>query len=140
MKTDKKNLLARHETGNGRIKQFHCKKDIFRHVLYFYPDFFHVVINLTQVMIESGEPLYSVDIWCENKIKNQFEFFYSSSVIFQKLLKHAVEKLKMIFTAAPGKTLCTFSAKEGNLVQRQPLRTFNLSATALTTNSKSQKT
>ena len=58
----KKKILARHETVNGRIKQFRCMKNIFRHALYLHPVFFHAVINLTQVMIESGEPLYSVDI------------------------------------------------------------------------------
>lgn len=57
----KKRILARHETVNGRIKQFHCMKERFRHVLYLHPCFFRAVINLTQLMIENGEPLYGVD-------------------------------------------------------------------------------
>ena len=58
----KKRILARHETVNRRIKQFCCLNQRFRHVLHLHPCFFHAVLNLTQLMIENGEPLYSVAI------------------------------------------------------------------------------
>ena len=55
-------ILARHETVNRRIKQFCCMNYKFRHSLHLHPRFFHAVVNLTQLMIENGEPLYSVVI------------------------------------------------------------------------------
>ena len=57
----KKRILARHETVNGRIKQFCCMKDRFRHALFLHPCFFHSVVNLTQLMIANGEPMYAID-------------------------------------------------------------------------------
>ena len=57
----KKEIMARHETLNGRLKQFSCLHDIFRHDLSLHPLYFNAVVNLTQMMIEHGEPLYSVD-------------------------------------------------------------------------------
>jgi len=57
----KKNILARHETVNRRIKQFSCMERRFRHALFLHPPFFHAVVNLTQLMIENGEPLYPVE-------------------------------------------------------------------------------
>ena len=56
-----KAILARHETVNRRVKQFSCMSQTFRHSLYLHPRFFHAVINLTQLMIENGEPLYPVE-------------------------------------------------------------------------------
>ncbi len=56
----KERILARHETVNRRIKQFFCMQHRFRHALFLHPTFFHAVVNLTQLMIENGEPLYSV--------------------------------------------------------------------------------
>ena len=58
----RKQILARHETVNRRIKQFCCMSSRFRHALHLHPRFFHAVVNLTQLMIENGEPLYSVEI------------------------------------------------------------------------------
>ena len=57
----KKNILARHETVNRRVKQFSSMKHVFRHVLTLHPSFFRSVVNLTQIMIENGEPLYAVE-------------------------------------------------------------------------------
>ena len=57
----KKEILARHETVNRRIKQFCCLNCRFRHDLYLHPRFFHAVVNLTQLMIENGEPLYHIE-------------------------------------------------------------------------------
>lgn len=57
-----KQILARHETVNGRLKQFCCLKYKFRHALPLHPRFFHAVLNLTQLMLENGEPLYPVPL------------------------------------------------------------------------------
>ena len=58
----KKEKMARHETLNDRLKQFSCLHDIFRHDLSLHPLYFNDdVVNLTQMMIEQGEPLFSVD-------------------------------------------------------------------------------
>jgi len=57
-----KQILARHETVNSRVKQFRCMTDVFRHALYLHPSFFHAVVNLIQLMIQTGEPLYTVEI------------------------------------------------------------------------------
>lgn len=58
----RKHLLSRHETVNRRIKQFRCMNHVFRHALNLHPTFFHAVVNLTQIMIENGEPLYEVHL------------------------------------------------------------------------------
>ena len=57
----KKKILARHETVNKRVKQFYCMNDVFRHVLTLHPSFFRACVNLTQIMIVNGEPLYGVE-------------------------------------------------------------------------------
>ncbi len=57
----KKQVLARHETFNARIKQLSCLQNTFRHALHLHPRFFHAVVNITQIMIENGNPLYSVE-------------------------------------------------------------------------------
>ena len=58
----KRQILARHETVNHRIKKFCCMNNRFRHKLYLHPLFFHAVINLNQLMIENGEPLFVIDV------------------------------------------------------------------------------
>jgi len=63
METGKeKNVLSRHEPVNRGIKQFRCMNHVFRHALNLHPTFFHAVVNLTQIMIENGEPLYEVHL------------------------------------------------------------------------------
>ncbi len=57
-----KQILARHETVNGRFKQFRCLKNTFRHDLFLHPRFFHAVVNVTQLMLQNGEPLYDIDL------------------------------------------------------------------------------
>jgi len=57
-----KQILARHETVNGRFKQFSCLKNTFRHDLFWHPRFFHAVVNVTQLMLQNGEPLYDIDL------------------------------------------------------------------------------
>ncbi|KAI9551117.1 hypothetical protein GHT06_004046 [Daphnia sinensis] len=56
-----KKILATHETANKRVKQFYCMKDVFRHILTLHPSFFRACVNLTQIMIVNGEPLYDVE-------------------------------------------------------------------------------
>lgn len=53
-------IMARHETVNKRIRQFFVLKYTFRHNLKKHPIVFHAVLNLTQLMIENGEPLFSI--------------------------------------------------------------------------------
>ncbi len=54
---------ARHEPVNRRFKQFSVIGQRFRHGLSLHSSCFHPVQNLTQVMIQNGEPLFGVD--CE---------------------------------------------------------------------------
>ena len=56
-----KKIMARHETVNRRFKQFSVLSGKFRHDLSLHPASFHAVVRVTQIMIENGEPLYSVD-------------------------------------------------------------------------------
>ncbi len=56
----KKNL-ARHETVNKKAKQFYSMKNVFRHVLTLHSSFFRAVVNLTQIIIDNGEPLHEVE-------------------------------------------------------------------------------
>ena len=64
---DEKQLLVRsrvrrrHETVNKRIKQFKCMATVFRHELTFHGDCFRACAVLTQLEIESGNPLFSVE-------------------------------------------------------------------------------
>lgn len=53
-------IMARHETVNKRINQFCALKYRFRHDIKKHPKVFHAIINLTQLMIQNGEPLFSV--------------------------------------------------------------------------------
>lgn len=53
-------IMSRHETVNKRIRQFKILKNTFRHNLDLHPQIFHAVLNLTQLQIQYGEPLYSV--------------------------------------------------------------------------------
>lgn len=55
-----KQIMARHETVNKRIRQFKILKDSFRNSTKKHPMIFHAVVNLTQLMIQNGEPLFSV--------------------------------------------------------------------------------
>jgi hypothetical protein len=58
----KKEIMARHETLNRRLKQFNCLQYKFRHELYLHPLYFNAVVNLTEIMLEHGEPLYPIHI------------------------------------------------------------------------------
>ncbi len=51
---------ARHETANRRLKQFGAIGQRFRHDKTRHAVCFHAVTNLTHLMIENGEPLFSI--------------------------------------------------------------------------------
>jgi len=55
-------VMSRHETVNKRLKQFKILKEEFRHSLHKHPMVFHAVANVTQLMMENGEPLFSVNV------------------------------------------------------------------------------
>lgn len=54
-------VRARQETVNGRFKQLFILGHRFRHNISMHSFCFHAVANVTQLMIENGEPLFSVD-------------------------------------------------------------------------------
>jgi hypothetical protein len=53
-------VRARHETVNKRIKQFTIVRDTFRHDLSLHGHCFYACAVLTQLMIQSGHPLFQV--------------------------------------------------------------------------------
>lgn len=55
-----KTLLAKHETANRRIKHFKVLSDRFRHDLALHSYCFHAAVNLTELMIENSDPLFTV--------------------------------------------------------------------------------
>lgn len=55
-----KRIMSRHETVNKRIRQFKILKDTFRHSIIKHTIVFNSVVNLTQLMIENGEPLFPI--------------------------------------------------------------------------------
>lgn len=58
-KTEKQ-ILARHETLNGRLKQFQILNNRFRHPLIKHPKVFHACVNVLQTSIDSGEILFEI--------------------------------------------------------------------------------
>lgn len=55
-----KRIMSRHETINKRIRHFKVLKETFRHDLDLHPIIFHAVVNLVQLQIQDGEPLFTV--------------------------------------------------------------------------------
>lgn len=55
-----KKILARHETVNGRLKQFKILQIRFRNKLHLHPKCFHAVVNLVQISINHGNPLFQI--------------------------------------------------------------------------------
>lgn len=53
-------IMSRHETVNKRLRQFKILDNKFRHSLIKHEICFGAVINLTEILIENGEPLFSV--------------------------------------------------------------------------------
>lgn len=56
-----KRVRARHETVNKRFKQWGILEQQFRNDLSKHSDVFHAIAVITQLSIENGEPLFSVD-------------------------------------------------------------------------------
>ena len=56
-----KAIMARHETANGRFKQFGVLGQTFRHHLKLHSLCFYAVVNLVQFSLENGSPLYSIE-------------------------------------------------------------------------------
>lgn len=55
-----KRVLARHETLNGRLKNFEALSTRYRHSLKKHPMIFHAIVNIVQCTIESGEILFDL--------------------------------------------------------------------------------
>lgn len=55
-----KQILSRHETLNGRLKQFNILGERFRNSLKKHPQVFHALINVVQVSIMNGEKLFDL--------------------------------------------------------------------------------
>lgn len=55
-----KRILARHETLNGKLKNFEILNARYRHPLKKHPLVFHACINIVQVIITNGEPLFDL--------------------------------------------------------------------------------
>lgn len=53
-------IMARHETVNKRLKQFEILNQRFRHQLEKHPMIVQAVVNITQLMLQNGHPLFSV--------------------------------------------------------------------------------
>lgn len=53
-------IMSRHETVNKRLRHFKILKCEFRNDRQKHPMVFHAVINLTQLMFKTGEPLFNV--------------------------------------------------------------------------------
>jgi hypothetical protein len=56
-----KQIMARHVTVNSRLKQFGALRQIFRHRPELHIDCFYVIINLVQITIENGSPLFLIE-------------------------------------------------------------------------------
>lgn len=55
-----KRILARHETLNGRLKNFKILSSKYRHPLKKHPRVFHAVVNIVQVCLVNGESLFQL--------------------------------------------------------------------------------
>lgn len=53
-------IMSRHETVNKRIRQFNILKNSYRNARANHPMVFNAVVNVTQLIIENGEPLFNV--------------------------------------------------------------------------------
>ena len=65
-----KQIIARHENINRRVKSFACLSEIFCYDLSLYYVFFQVVINIVQVSIEEGDKL--PNIISQGKVRSRF--------------------------------------------------------------------
>ena len=51
-------IMSRHETVNKRLRQFSVLRQVFRHDIKKHPICFHAVVNITQIILENGSPLF----------------------------------------------------------------------------------
>lgn len=54
-------VRSRHETLNGRLKNWEILKQPFRHNILDHGDVFRSIVIITQLSIENGDPLFQVD-------------------------------------------------------------------------------
>ena len=59
----RQNMLARHENVNRRVKCFDSFSGAFRHDVSKHHVFFHAVVNIVQIAIETGDKLPSLAKW-----------------------------------------------------------------------------
>ena len=55
-----KTVLCRHETVNGRLKNFAVMSAVFRHSISKHSNCFWAVLNITQLIIQNESPLFSL--------------------------------------------------------------------------------
>ena len=53
-------LRARHETVNGRLKQFRATAEKFRHDIRLYGMVFFAVANITELLLETANSLFTI--------------------------------------------------------------------------------
>ena len=63
---EKNQACARHETCNNRFKKWNALKGVFRHSTSLHEDAFQAIVVLTQISIETGQPLFDVDTFDNN--------------------------------------------------------------------------
>jgi hypothetical protein len=54
-------VRARHETLNGRLKNWGILSQVFHHHIMTYGDVFRACAVVTQLTVENGEPLFEVE-------------------------------------------------------------------------------
>ena len=54
-------VRSRHETFNGRLKNWGILSQVFRHDIFLHGPVFRACAVLTQLMVENGEPLFAVE-------------------------------------------------------------------------------
>ena len=54
-------VRSRHETFNGRLKNWGILSQVFRHDIFLRGPVFRACAVLTQLMVENGEPLFAVE-------------------------------------------------------------------------------
>ena len=60
-KVMQRRLRSRQDTVNRRFKDWGVLKQVFRHHTSYHADILHAIVVLTQIAIDSGEPLFSCE-------------------------------------------------------------------------------
>ena len=58
--SQQKQIMARHETVNARLKQFGVLKQVFRHSVDKHSECFFAVVNIVELVIENNSPLFEI--------------------------------------------------------------------------------